>query len=120
MGVNDLNLGGSGPFVADSYYEIYRKLALEHSNVNFYLLSINPVDDTYYANSTRKGRVTNRKIKDANEIMKKYVIKDNLTNLVYCDSYNSINFEIPDGIHYNSKTSQKIINYITNKCVVYK
>ena len=48
--------------------------------------------------------------------MIKLIRKDNIK---YCDSYNSINFEMPDGLHYNYKTDEKIMKYIIEKCIKY-
>ena len=47
-------------------------------------------------------------------------LNDNFNNLHYCDSYHNVKFETPDGLHYDTKTDQKIIDYITNNCIDYK
>ena len=39
--------------------------------------------------------------------------------MTYCDSYNEVTFKTQDGLHYTKTTNQEIVDYITNKCVVY-
>ena len=38
-------------------------------------------------------------------------------NIKYCDSYNTLSFFLPDGLHYDTVTDQKIIDFIINKCI---
>ncbi len=119
MGVNDLNDNISVDLHAFRYYEFYKFLASEYPNVSFYFLSVNPIDDSIINLFCGDQYRTTEKIKKFNDIMYSNILRDNIKNLKYCDSYNNINFGIPDGLHYDGKTDQKIVNYIVNKCVKY-
>lgn len=119
MGVNDLNIGRGTYYVGKQYYNAYKKLALKYPDVKFYMLSINPVDDILYHKINHDSKVYNYKIINTNNQMRMLLEGDNINNLNYCNSYYSINFEIPDGIHYSSNTSQKVIDFIMNKCIIY-
>lgn len=119
MGVNDLNDDIEPKTHASMYYDFYKFLALEYPNVDFYFLSVNPIDDNVINNYGVKQYRTTEKILEFNNIMYSNILDDNIKNLTYCDSYNNIDFGIPDGLHYDKNTDQKIINYIVNKCVKY-
>ena len=119
MGVNDLDDTVSPEIHVSKYYDFYKFLAEEYPNVDFYFLSVNPIDDDIINTFGVKQYRTTPKIKKFNDIMYSKILNSNIKNLKYCDSYNNIDFGIPDGLHYDMKTDQKIVNYIVNKCVRY-
>lgn len=90
----------------DSYLSDYRDLVNDHSSINFYVMSLNPVDDVL-ASSV----VTNDFIIDYNNR-----IKSEFTN-IYLDtnSFVGTSFITGDGISYDQSTNQNIHNYIINK-----
>ncbi len=116
MGVNDIQF--YRPFDDDIllYQKIIKNLKKEYPKVNFYFLSINPVDEdvikAYYPGNHR----TNSEIKYFNNLMFEFSKKN---NLIFCSSYDNVVFNIPDGLHYDTTTNQRIIDYINNKCVKY-
>lgn len=117
MGVNDLESKNNMFKLSKDYYTLYRDIANEYQNINFYILSINPVDeDKMYKSNGWVGR-TDKKVYDYNENIKGMINNDKLDNIYYCDSYNMISFNSPDGLHYDSKTDQKIVNFIANNCI---
>ncbi len=120
MGVNDLTFGNAGVLVFEKYYDAYEKLASEYENVNFYILSINPVIDNLIEKKWHGNNNVSYMIKKYNSILKNRVNKSTLENIYFCDSYNNIEFKTLDGLHYSTETNKKIINYISNKCVIYK
>ena len=83
-----------------------------------YILSVNPIDDELINQKWDNNRTT-EEIKLFNNTIQKELAKSNLDNLYYCDSYNAMNFETYDGLHYTEDTNKKIINYINTKCVQY-
>ncbi len=118
MGVNDLNDENSAVLHASRYYNLYRLLALNNPKINFYILSLNPIDE-YLINKDAKQQRTNVKIMEFNKYITKKIEYDNIENIKYCDSFNNVVFNMPDGLHYDATTDQNIINYIVNKCVEY-
>lgn len=120
LGVNDLNHTDNTRLIAKNYYNIYKKLFKKYPNVNFYLLSVNPVDDKIINKKIPNNIRSNAKVENLNSLMIEYMNEDHFSNVKYCDSYHNIGFETLDGLHYNTETDQKIIDYITDKCVDYK
>lgn len=118
MGVNDINYSENIRLIAKNYYNLYQTLFNKYSHVNFYLLSVNPIDEE--VTNSRSGNRTNAKIEAFNSYLIAYMKKDKAENVKYCDSYNRLDFTLPDGLHYDNKTDQKIIDYITNDCIDYK
>lgn len=114
MGVNDLDTSKTVNVLADNYLGLYEKIVEEYSNVNFYFLSVNPIDEETIK-SHFPGKRTNKRIQNFNKFIKNEI--NDFDNAAYCDSYNEIKFEIPDGLHYSQSTNRKIVNYIVNKCV---
>ena len=118
MGVNDLNDTEKAQKHADDYFYLFYYLVSKYKNVNFYFLSVNPIDDKIIDRFFNQHRTTEEIIQFNKKIV--YLIKKNgYNNFTYCDSYNNIEFGIPDGLHYNKITDQKIVNYIVNDCVKY-
>ncbi len=120
LGVNDLNHTDNTRLIAKNYYNIYKELFEEYPDVNFYLLSVNPVDDDIINKKIPNNIRSNAKVENLNSLMIEYMNEDSLSNVTYCDSYHNIDFETSDGLHYNTETDKKIIDYITNECVNYK
>ncbi len=120
LGVNDLNHTDNTRIIAKNYYNIYKELFKKYSDVNFYLLSVNPVNDKIINKKIPNNIRSNAKVENLNSLMIEYMNEDHLSNVKYCDSYHNIIFETSDGLHYNTETDQKIIDYITDKCVDYK
>lgn len=106
FGVNDLGN-------AANYLTKYQELKDTYPNVNIYIMSVNPVDETKEAENGYT--VTNESIENFNETMK------NSFGENYIDVYAQIkdNFETEDGVHYTTETYKKIheivINYILSK-----
>lgn len=120
MGVNDLNTSTDFNTIASAYYNLYKKFAEDYPDVYFYLLSINPIDDKTINEHEKGQKRTNLKIDFTNRKMVSLLNDDNLSNMSYCDSDHHITFNTKDGLHYDRDTNQKIVDYISNECVVYK
>ena len=117
MGVNDLGNYASRELIAKKYYDLYQNLALKYTDVMFYVMSINPINDYSYRNKSFP-KVTNNKIIGTNRELVSMIDENDVQNISYCDAFNSLEFGIYDGIHYDSKTNKKILNYIINDCVL--
>lgn len=116
MGVNDLNDTTDSEKIAKLYFKLYQRLSNKYNDTKFYILSINPVDDTIinkYWDDNIRSNVT---INTTNKLLKKFSTN---SNIKYCDSYNELEFDTKDGLHYTRSTNQKIINYIASKCISY-
>lgn len=117
MGVNDIQKDITPTKAAQNYISYYEKLFSDNPNVKFYILSVNPIDEVKLPLGSYGNRRTNERIITFNN-----VLWDNLkdiSNVNYCDSYNSLEFSTNDGLHYNMDTNQDILNYIATKCVKY-
>ena len=115
MGVNDLGTSKkSGEQVANKYYNIVYNLATgQWKNQEIIFASINPVINGMSNASTES-------VTEFNAQMKKNIENSNLSNLSYCNTYSSITINktnIPDGLHYNKATYQKIYDTIKNSCL---
>ena len=120
MGVNDLNDNLTFEKHADDYFYLINRLVLKYRNVNFYILSVNPINENKINNYFKPQYRTSAKIEGFNSEITKMIENKHYKNLYYCDSYNSITFNTPDGLHYNKDTDQKIVNYIVDDCIKYK
>lgn len=114
MGVNDIQFSRPFDDQIEAYKEQFKKLVNDYPYVKFYFLSVNPIDeemmDIYYPGNLR----TNSEIMYFNKEMLEFTTKYNIN---YCSSFDSVYFNIPDGIHYDHDTNQRIIDYINNDCV---
>lgn len=120
LGVNDLNNDIDIKERVEEYFELYKDIIEKYENMSFYFLSVNPVDeDKIYNLFSKNNKRTNNKVEIFNNEVISLLKKDAIKNIKYCDSFNSLSFELPDGLHYNSKTNKKIINYIIEDCIVY-
>lgn len=106
FGVNDLSNSAN-------YLSKYEELKNKYTGVTFYVMSVNPVDET---KETENGySITNSNIEEFNSAMQ------NAFGENYIDVYSQIkdNFDTEDGLHYTPSTYQKIhdivINYILSK-----
>ncbi|MBR2834012.1 MAG: hypothetical protein IKE75_06310 [Bacilli bacterium] len=118
VGVNDIQFNGNYQPALDKYIKTYNDLASKYSNVDFYLLSINPINEEKLNYYQPQNIRTNKKIEDFNNQLLDSI--ENIDNLYYCDSYHDIYFHTEDGLHYTDKTGQDTINYIKDECVKYK
>lgn len=119
MGVNDLNDSNDPLIHSENYFRIYKKLAQNYKDVNFYVLSVNPLDMSIINTKIYNQKRTNSKIEIFNDNMIKNINNSNLNNMHYCDSYHNVEFVTRDGLHYNKKTDQNIVNYLTKSCLKY-
>lgn len=119
MGVNDLNDREEAIKHADEYFSLFYDLVSKYKSVNFYILSVNPINDKIINRFFRPQYRTTSKVLSFNSEIVRKIDHTYFKNLLYCDSYNSIEFGIPDGLHYNKSTDQAILNYIVNDCVKY-
>ncbi len=119
LGVNDIDYKNLNITTrAKDYYKIYNNLIKQYTDVNFYILSVNPIDESrIYKKFCECNNRTNKKIEEFNNYFIDKIKKGNLSNVKYCDSYNDMIFNLPDGLHYDDETDQKIIDYINNNCV---
>lgn len=117
LGVNDLNSSTKPEVLADDYFDVYEELVRKYSNVKFYFLSVNPIDEEAINKGNKR---TNEKIELFNTEIHQRMSELNKTNVNYCDSYNRLDFNLPDGLHYDNETDQKIIDYIARDCVQFK
>ena len=115
MGVNDLQIYKSD--VSKKYIESFNMLTNVFPNVKFYILSVNPINEKIIKNYFAYNVRTNKNIEKMNESFENYVNNSKKENLKYCDSYNDLNFNTRDGLHYTVKTNEKIIEYILNDCL---
>lgn len=106
LGVNDLGN-------IKSYISYYRKLIKKYPKTEFYMLSVNPVEENVSPYGTR-GYVKNSSIKAFNKQLK------SAFSSRYIDSYNYMwkkenGYKTTDGLHYTAKVYQDLYNFITNK-----
>ena len=120
LGVNDLDSDDSVYLIVKNYYDIYKNLSLKYDEVNFYLLSVNPVDDYLMREYIKKQKRSLYKVNKFNDYMISLLNSDTSNNITYCDSFNNIDFGTPDGLHYDKNTDQKIIDFLVNKCIKYE
>lgn len=112
LGVNDLNYDIDYKKRANEYANIYKKFIKNNKSASYYFLSVNPIDEDII-NDLWDNIRTNKKIKNFNRIVASKT--HNIMN--YCDSYSSLKFNLPDGLHYDTTTDINIMNYILNDCV---
>lgn len=118
MGVNDLdNETYNGEEIAEQYFEIYEKLASSYPKTKLFILSVNPIDESKINEFWNENNRTNKKIEKFNKTIRNKLTKSTLNNIYYCNSYDELQFETIDGLHYTEETNRKIINYIANKCI---
>ena len=101
LGVNDLgNLS--------LYVQYYRELISQYPETQFYVVSVNPVDE-------RKGALCGYSVKNSQIKAFNKVLKQNFGSS-YVNSYKYLlknGMQTVDGIHYTADTYQKLYQYIT-------
>ena len=103
LGVNDLQN-------IDDYISFYDELIKKYSSNKFYILSVNPFDES--KTSSNGYSVTNKDINKFNDKLKSKFASN------YIDTNNGIStFDTDDGVHYNSETYKKINDYVVNNLV---
>lgn len=118
LGVNDLDNKIDIKELANEYYHTYKSVIKYNKDISFYFLSVNPIDENrIYFHFNINNKRTNKKIEKFNNYFLNFVNKDDLKNIKYCDSYNNLEFYLPDGLHYDTETDKKIIEYIIKKCI---
>lgn len=99
LGVNDLkNLS--------LYIDLYNLLMDEYNDTSFYLMSVNPVDESYTLN------ISNSEINAFNESI------ENSFSKQYLDCYNQLlndGFTTVDGLHYSKDTYRAIHSFLIDK-----
>ena len=98
FGANDL-------YNIDNYISLYNSLEEKYSDISFYYMSVNPVDES--KESSYGYSLKNSDIEAFNEKLKQ-AFSDS-----YIDTYNAIkdDFDTADGLHYNNETNEKIHEY---------
>lgn len=119
LGVNDLNDDVVSKTIANDYLNIYKNIINDYPDINFYFLSVNPIDEDIIYDYF-PGKRTDEKIEMFNAYFGIYVQNVNDKRIKYCDSYNRLDFNLPDGLHYDDETDQQIIDYISRDCINYE
>ena len=114
LGVNDLNSDTNPSIMAQNYLNIYKKIIFENQDVNFYFLSVNPIDEKVINNYFKNQKRTNKKIEEFNNYFMNNI--KGFNNISYCDSYNDLDINFYDGLHFDFETNKKILNYLINNC----
>ncbi len=100
LGVNDLHK-------IDNYITAYKSLIAKYPNNNFYVLSVNPVDES--KTGANGYTVTNADIENFNK-----KLASNFPNN-YIDSYSSLtSIGTSDGLHYDSDTYKSLNSIVTS------
>lgn len=101
FGVNDL-------YNIDNYINAYNSLISEHDKVNFFVMSVNPVDETVA--KSYGYTVSNESIKNFNDKLQ------NAFGNKYIDVYSQIKGQIStvDGLHYKLESYLKVHDIVVN------
>ena len=114
MGVNDIQYYRPFDDSINAYIEEYAKLINDYPNVEFYMLSINPIVEKKLIITQPENVRTNEDIEYFN---KKLINFSKNNRIKYCNSYDGLTFNTDDGIHYTEETNQEILDYIFYSCV---
>ena len=114
LGVNDLNSDLEPNIIAKDYLKFYKRIIFENQDVNFYFLSVNPIDEKTINNFFINQKRTNKKIEEFNNYFMNNI--KGFNNISYCDSYNTLNINFYDGLHFDFETNKTILNYLINVC----
>ena len=105
-GVVILSLGVNDLYNIDNYIEAYKSLITKYPSTKFYVLSVNPVDESKTVSNGYS--ITNNEIEGFNK-----KLRDNFSSN-YIDSYSSLsNVGSSDGLHYDDETYKSVNNFIT-------
>jgi len=104
LGVNDL-------YNIDNYINIFNSLKTEYSNVKFYFLSVNPVDEQKARSSGYT--ITNNQIESFNSKLENALEEEEFIN-----SYSKLDtISTSDGLHYLSNTYFTIHQIVVNHLI---
>lgn len=117
MGVNDLQVEENPMVVANKYSHSFQVLSKFYDNVDFFIMSINPINEVLIQKHIETNIRTNNNIEIVNNNLSNFINDSEINNLKFCDAYNNITFNTNDGLHYTEKTNKKIIEYILNDCL---
>ena len=99
FGVNDL--GANGEANVYKYISLYKKIQNEFPKVDFYYMTVNPVQNHPY--------ISNSAIEHFNSI-----VENNFPKQII-NTYSNINFQFSDNAHYQVATYREIISYTENQ-----
>lgn len=116
LGVNDICFGDETKSISE-YTNSIRLLAKLFNNTNFYVLSVNPVNENLIFDYFDVNPLPNKKIQMYNTKLINFIKKEKLQNLNYCNAFDKIKYTTKDGLHYTEQTNEKIISYILNDCI---
>mgnify|MGYP003306194456 FL=1 len=120
LGVNDIQYYKKVDNKIEDYISNYHKLSQKYTDVEFYLLSVNPIVEKKLNIVQPKNVRTTKKVLSFNEQISNDIKMNYVHNLKYCDAYNNMVFKTDDGLHYTDDTGQDILDYISNNCVTIK
>ena len=112
-----LNLGVNDPLEIDDYIVTYWDCMREHPDTDFYIMSVNPIDEEFLLESETAveevlDTVNNLNIAKLNLALKKEFDKQYLD----CASWlKSDGFDTVDGLHYSTSTYLKVHDFAVNK-----
>ena len=111
------NLGVNDPTEIDDYIVTYWDCIRNHPDTDFYILSVNPIDEEFLLESETAVEEVLDMINNLNIAKLNLRLKDEFTRR-YLDSASflkSDGFETVDGLHFNTKTYLKIHDFVVNE-----
>ena len=113
-----LNLGVNDPQLIDEYIPIYQEVIQKYPDTDFYILSVNPIDEEFLIED---GQVLDAVFDDINSLniaRMNIRLKEEFGSR-YIDSASFLKeegYETVDGLHYSTQTYLKIHDYVV-KCL---
>lgn len=112
-----LNLGVNDPQLIDEYITAYQDVIKEHPDTDFYILSVNPIDEEFLIED---GQVLETVFDDINSvnIAKMNVKLKQEFGSRYIDSASFLKengYETVDGLHFSTQTYLKIHDYVVRE-----
>ncbi len=107
MGVNDLVGNANGVDIAQRYFDLIEQMAINEPDKNFYIMSVNPVDEG--------ENVSNTTIRNFNTAMTTYVANTRYDNIFYLGASSSVMFTTTDGLHYDNTTYLRLYRYVLGR-----
>ena len=107
MGVNDLVGNANGVDIAQRYFDLIEQMAINEPDKNFYIMSVNPVDEG--------ENVSNTTIRNFNIAMTTYVANTRYDNIFYLGASSSVMFTTTDGLHYDNTTYLRLYRYVLGR-----
>ena len=111
------NLGVNDPTEIDDYIVTYWDCIRNHPDTDFYILSVNPIDEEFLLESETAAEEVLDMINNLNIAKLNLRLKEEFTRR-YLDSASflkSDGFETVDGLHFNTKTYLKIHDFVVNE-----